>query len=201
MRIFLITAMLMVQLFSCKKDSYHEVLPAPIPPPAERDGMIYLDLHDFPVSDNNRKSIDFDSINGFDFQFSTLRIGDPLNMQDRIEFFIGSNLECYLLFDSRDNVPAYGSGREIPLDNIVGYHWHDVGYSVLIAKIISVDTPVFWRGKWIGLQHAFVPVQRRTSAGKFNGWIELSVDTANEKIILHRAAISILPNSLVRAGE
>jgi hypothetical protein len=35
---------------------------------------------------------------------------------------------------------------------------------------------------------------------RFNGWIELSFDTNGEKIILHKAAISKMPEKYVIAG-
>jgi hypothetical protein len=45
-----------------------------------------------------------------------------------------------------------------------------------------------------------LPIQIKKDNKRFNGWVELSFDMDAEKVILHRAAISKLPESQVIAG-
>jgi len=45
-----------------------------------------------------------------------------------------------------------------------------------------------------------LPVQVLVNNQRFNGWVELSFDMSAEKIILHKAAISKLPERGVIAG-
>ena len=201
MRSFFLAACVATLLFSCKKDNDSDAPGAPLPPPVERDGIFYLDLQDFSVTENSRKRLDLDGDGVWDFSFSTLRIGDPLNNEDRTEFFVGSNQHAYLMFNSTENVPAFTSGQEIPLGNTDGWNWFEIGYSVLIAKIIRTTPPVLWDGSWKTTQNRFIPVQLRRAAGIYCGWIEVSADTAGSRVILHRVAISRVANKTIKAGE
>jgi len=46
-----------------------------------------------------------------------------------------------------------------------------------------------------------LPIQIERNGRLYNGWIELSFSTANEKLILHKAAISVEEGRTVRAGN
>jgi len=57
-----------------------------------------------------------------------------------------------------------------------------------------------------GCQHqsagpAFLPYQVVENNKLYNGWIELTVNTAGEKVVVHKAAISKEPDKIVKAGE
>ncbi|HEX7844899.1 MAG TPA: hypothetical protein VF476_03800, partial [Chitinophagaceae bacterium] len=67
-------------------------------------------------------------------------------------------------------------------------------------KIIGVNQPVYWQGPWKDVSHKFLAVQIVKNDLKYNGWIELTFDTANERLILHRAAISTEAGKEVKAG-
>jgi hypothetical protein len=57
-----------------------------------------------------------------------------------------------------------------------------------------------WEGNWKTATKKYLPIQVRKNNLRFNGWIELTVDTLHEKIILHRAAISKAGEKEIIAG-
>lgn len=63
-----------------------------------------------------------------------------------------------------------------------------------------MSEPVHWAGLWKNATHRFLPVQIKRNGQFYNGWIEISFDILNEKLVLHRTAISTEPGREVRAG-
>ena len=49
-------------------------------------------------------------------------------------------------------------------------------------------------------RHKYLPVQLNKNNKLYNGWIELSFDSAASKLVLHKAAFSAEENKDVKAG-
>jgi len=50
------------------------------------------------------------------------------------------------------------------------------------------------------VKQAYLPLQIIIEGKRHNGWIELTADQQNERLILHRAAISKSPEKIIKAG-
>ena len=70
-----------------------------------------------------------------------------------------------------------------------------------MQKIISLTLPPVWDGHWKNAAHKFLPYQVVVNGKRQNGWVELTADIANEKIILHNAAITKEPEKIIKAGD
>ena len=67
-------------------------------------------------------------------------------------------------------------------------------------KNIGYDNPPYWEKEWKDVSHKFLAIQVKRDGKLYHGWIELSMDTVNSKLILHRAAIAKEAGRQVRAG-
>ena len=63
------------------------------------------------------------------------------------------------------------------------------------------DKPISWEGQWKNLSHVYQAFCLVYPTGdSFFGWVELSFDTATEKLMIHAAGISTEAGKGVRAG-
>ena len=136
-----------------------------------------------------------------DLAFTTQLIGDPINQVDKLQFMISSNIQVNLPVNGSEEIPVMKSGDSIVLENFNGYQWFELSSIMLIQKIISLTAPPVWEGHWRNASHKYLPYQVIVNGKRQNGWVELSVDVPNEKIILHNAAISKEPEKILKAGE
>jgi hypothetical protein len=83
--------------------------------------------------------------------------------------------------------------------NVTGYTWWEISAIVLAEKIITY-TESHWEGAWKNADHKYLPVQMKKQGKLYHGWIELSFNTTEEKLILHRSAISKEEDKDVKAG-
>jgi len=90
--------------------------------------------------------------------------------------------------------------QTIPLDNFNAHEWYNVGHSILVEKNEFVSGTIIWRGVWQEANKKYLPFQVTQNGLRYNGWVELSVDIANQQLVLHRAAISKQPEKEIQAG-
>ena len=181
-----------ILIASCQKKE-NDVLPAP--------KMKYIDLHQSEVNMSTTQRIDVDEDGTIDFSFKTYLIGDPILKQDRHVFVVGSTIETYLLaIDNTETGKRMEKGDLIGLMPPSGFEWFQIAQIVMTEKVISESNPNYWRGEWKDASHHFLPIQVRRNGLRYNGWIETSMDTNGERMILHKAAISTEAHKDVRAG-
>ncbi len=60
--------------------------------------------------------------------------------------------------------------------------------------------PDYWESNWLNVNKKYLPFQIMKDNKKYDGWIELTEDHANEQIISHRFAISKQADTAVVAG-
>jgi hypothetical protein len=178
-------------LSSCYGD-YEEVFNQP--------AMHYIDLQDKKITFGTSQQLDIDANGTTDFTFYTLLVGDPILQRDRRQFYIGSKVKTNLLNDVNDESPVLIKGEPIMV-NHPGYTWYEISAIVLTEKITPVTQPPFWQGRWSEADHKYLPVQLDKGGKLYMGWIELSMNKTTEALTLHRAGISLVPNSVVRAGH
>lgn len=188
----LITVLAASTFISCSKDETSA-------PAAE---MTYINLQDKAVKHFEPATlIDLNQDGNTDIIFGTMAVGDPVNQLDKWQYRIGSGIDTRLAVNTQEQVPMMNKGQRIPVQGIDGYTWYEASSIVLMQKNISDKLPVFWSGIWVNANRRFIPVQVKKAGKKYNGWIELSTDITQEKIILHKAAITKEPEKDALAGN
>ncbi len=175
-------------LTSCKK------------PVSYNPGMIYTDLENKEIKFNQSSSIDFNHDAVMDLRFYTMFLGDPIAQQDKKKYLVIAKINCFLPINSNENAPMLKKGESVPLENFSGYNWCEMAQVELAQKVIGISGDPFWEGLWKSSSHKFLPVQIKVNNQRFNGWLELSIDINSETLILHKAAISKLPEMEVIVG-
>ena len=193
----LFSVIIALSVVSCKKDNQHPGTPPT--PPLE---MEYLNLNNREINRNTPGfSIDVNHDGRKDLAFTTLLVGDPVNQVDKLQFLISSNIEVNLPVNGSEEIPIMNRGESIAIGNFNGYQWFELSSILLVQKIISFIVPPVWEGHWKNAVYKYLPYQVVVNGKRYNGWVELSVDIAGEKILLHKAAISKEPNKIVKVGE
>ena len=178
-------------LASCQKDAL-EPLPAPHPV------MLYKNLQNAEVAPSQPRSVDINNDGQNDFSFGVLLVGDPILQRDRLQYLANSKIGTNLLNNEADQSPMLNK-NDLVTTIYQGYQWFEISAIVLAEKITTM-TEIHWDGLWKNSSHNYLPVQIKQNGKLYNGWIELSFDTAAEKLILHKAAISTEENKPVKAG-
>jgi hypothetical protein len=184
-------------LASCGKE---DVKSAPVPADPVTE-ITYKDLAEKEVKYNEPATvIDLDGDNQSDLIFGVLLVGDPLQQQDKRQFRVSSGINTNLAVNAIEQVPSMIKDETIPLSGFNGYNWFKVSSVILVQRIEDVQGAITWNGTWKGAVKKYLPFQLLKNNQRFNGWIELSVDIAAEKLVLHRLAISKLAERLIKAG-
>jgi len=187
-------ALAVLLLAACKKErtSQPEIsVPHPV--------MQYLDLHDESIGFGQVKIIDINNDGTDDFLVSTLLVGDPILERDRRQYYISSGTTSRILQNTNSESPILTRNDEIKLQH-PGYEWFEVNSLLLAEKIIPMIGNPFWQGSWKNVSHKYLPVQLKKNGSVYNGWVELSFDMVQERIVLHKAAICTEAGKPIKAG-
>ena len=188
-----LAAILLLTFFSCRKVNSA--------PPME-EGMDYIDFKSREIKAGAPGfSFDMNGDGRKDILFFTMLVGDPINQVDKLQFLIGSNIEVNLPVRPSEEIPVMQQGDQIKPGDFDGYAWYQLSSVVLVQKIMSMTEPPQWEGHWRDAVHRFAPYQVVEGNNRYSGWVELTVDIPNERIVLHRAALSRVPNKIIAAGQ
>lgn len=169
--------------------------------PAE-PAMLYFNLNNKVLKPHqNSVNVDVNADGRKDLFFSVWLIGDPIAQQDKWAYVVSSDLYTLLPINEQEEVPVMNSYTLIPKNSFSGYDWWGASAVMLVQKVISIDSPDYWEGHWLQATKKYLPFQVVVNTKPYAGWIELSVDTANEQIILHRGAVCAQPNITIKAGS
>jgi len=182
-----------VLIASCKKNDQ--------PTPVDNKPMTYIDLKDSAVTFSHSASYDLNGDGEKDVLFSTLLVGDPINKEDKKQWYVTSSFNASLPVEEGESIPVLNLADSIPVGNFNGYTWYNASSIILAQKVIGEVGDPIWQGDWKNAAHRFIPIQLKKTDGVYNGWIEVSFSTANEKIILHKAAISKQAGKAIAAGK
>ena len=145
------------------------------------------------------KSVDIDGDNRKDFAFEVLPIGDPVQQRDKYKFYAYSTIHTSLLSDDLDFPPILEKGETVkPVHP--GYAWWPITASELAQKVVPVNGPVFWEGVFKNASKKYLPMKMKKNDLEYFGWIEISIDQAESKLIVHRIALSTEAGKVVKAG-
>ena len=82
-----------------------------------------------------------------------------------------------------------------------GYTWYEI-YAVVVAEEIRPDNAApYWDGSFKNASHKYLPVRIQRNGQYYFGWIELTMDKENRKLILNKAGISTEPGKEIKAGN
>lgn len=182
-----------VLIASCKKEH--------TPTPADDKIMIYTDLKDSAVTFSHAASYDLNGDGEKDVLFSTLLVGDPINKEDKKQWYVTASFNASLPVEEGESIPVLNLADSIPVGNFNGYNWYNASSIILAQKIIGEVGDPIWQGDWKNANHRFIPIQLKKSDDIYNGWIEISFDKTNEKVILHKAGVSKKAGKAVAAGK
>jgi hypothetical protein len=184
---------------SCSKDE----IPGPSkrPPVGSQPEMLYTDLNNRELKFQQAQLIDLNNDGSADIGFSTWYIGDPLEKEDEVLFFAGSYVHSNLLVDDANGSPAFNLGDAIPVNDYPGHNWYQVAQVEMALKNTPESGQSYWEGPWKQVSHKYLAIQVVKDNKRYNGWIEVSFDTAGEKLVLHKAAISKVAEKAVIAGK
>jgi hypothetical protein len=185
---------ILMMAVACKK-------PLPEPPVQPHPSMLIKDLADSSVAFGRFASFDLDDNGEKDVLFSTQLVGDPVEQKDKNQWMVTTSFNANLPVNSTERIPVLRYLDNIPLNNFSGYAWYNASSILLSQKTITMTAPPFWEGDFKEASHHFVAIQLKKQDGLYNGWIEVSFSTTNEKLILHKAAICKEPNKSIIAGK
>ncbi len=195
--VLVIQAFIVLGISSCSKKKLQEQ-PLPEIPTVDIE---YFDLHNFAVRQNAQGfSIDVNHDGRKDIFFGTQLVGDPSHQVDKVQFLISTNVEVRLPVNLQEQVPVMNKGDKILTNDFDHYQWYEIASILLVQKIISFQNPPRWDGHWVSSTHKYLPYQVMDNGKRLNGWIELSVDTINEQVILHKAAYCKTATNYILAG-
>lgn len=160
--------------------------------------MMYKDLQNAEVKYLQGARVDVDNDGTTDFIFKVLLVGDPILERDRVQYYANSGVDRNLLNDAQDQSPVLSKPDLIAKD-MPGYSWWQISSIVLAEKIITYNG-TSWEGLWKEANHNFLPIQVKKANKLYHGWVELSFSTTEEKLILHKAALSTVEDVSVKAG-
>ena len=171
--------------------------PNPIP---EKQEMEYTDIN-IEIKRGKSLRIDADKNGTIDILFSTQLVGDPLHQQDKTQFFVTGAEFTYFLMGANETSPIYNKSDLIPIDNQSQHTWFDISFENLAEKVTPVTGDIFWKGQWKNVSKKYFGFQVKRNDKFYLGWIELSFSIPEEKLTVHRLAISKLANKDIAAGE
>jgi hypothetical protein len=183
---------------SCKKQ---EIVQPPASIPSPEIEMVYTNLNNAEVKYMAPCVwIDLNKDNRADILFEVMRVGDHINKFDRFLFNIVTSIRVNVPVNLNEQIPVFQKNATIPLENFEGINWYGGSEIYLIQKALFENGSVVWRGNWLEATRAYLPVQIIIEGKRHNGWIEITADTQNERLVLHRAGISKEPEKIVKAG-
>lgn len=194
-RILFVTS-IATMLFSCKKETVN-VMPCL---PAQTE-MTYINLHEKVVKRNAPAIVlDLNLDGQYDLVFGVQLVGDPLLMVDKTQFLVSSSFYTNLPINTNEEILPLSKLTTIPLSSFNGHTWYNVGSTVLMEKVEDIHSAITWNGVWKNVAYKYLPIQVTQNDKRYNGWVELSTNTQDQQLILHRAALSKFPEKEVQAG-
>jgi hypothetical protein len=190
---YLLIAVVTVSLIACGKEK--PLVPAPV---SSGPVMAYKDLENQEVKYGQYQYVDLDKDGTRDFLFNVQLVGDPILQRDRIQFYANSGIKRNLLNNDVDESPMLNKGDSISKRH-VGYNWWEISSIVLAEKLVYASGSS-WEGTWKNADHKYLPIQIEKNGKLYHGWIEISFSIAEEKLILHKAAISTEEDKGIKAG-
>ena len=183
-----ILALIILHSTSCDKNP---VMPAV--------NMHYTDLHNMEVKLNDLVRVDLDQDGVNDIRFSTVLVGDPILKTDYHQLTCSTIGNEHTPVNSNNETPALAAGASISANAFPGYPWN-YALVILTQKVEKDGAPSYWDGNWKDASHRHLAIRINRDNHSYYGWLELSFDSTEEKLVLHRAGFSTSPDTEIKAG-
>jgi hypothetical protein len=197
---FLYLLLTLLTINSCSKNTEQRV-------PEPDTLLIYQELYNQEVGLNDPPLIiDTDQNGKSDLIFSVAITYNPTTGITEKSATVINLAGTYLPIQTGDPTPLLSYGDKIHQQYFTPpqYHWNNAWRTFMASKQLSPITSNDWKGLWVGASHKYIPFLIEWVLGAPNyGWIEISFDTTQEKIILHKCAVSHTNeyNKVVKAGH
>lgn len=201
MKILFVFSSALLLLVSCTKRDALPDIPVKLPPPAiDLPDMIVTELNDLEVEYRKSQRLDLDHDGVIDLTFAVWYIGNPNEHEDELLYFAASGTQSSLMVSGENESPRFSKDEIIPVEPLAGHDWYIVSQVELAMKNIGMSGQPYWEKAWKDAQHKFLAVQVQRNGRSYYGWVEVSMNAASSKLILHRAAISKVADKAVKAG-
>lgn len=181
---------------SCKKEK--SAVAPPVTPSPE---IIMIDLEDREMEyGNGPLLLDFDKDGTRDFLFNVSLVADPIAGIDKRRFMTSSGVQSKFAVNNSEEVPCMNKGDVIGIEDFGGYQWNLVLSVRLVERWEDMSGDISWHGNWKYATKKYLPFQMIINNRPHCGWMELSIDVNQQKVILHKAAYAKQPEVAVRAG-
>ena len=144
-------------------------------------------------------SLDIDQDNEDEVYFVVGLVNDAEGTHAR---FTAYSLLSAKVLSREDSVLKQNEGDPVP---VVPHHPHEWSAAanfmceLLLPAANPLDTT--WRGDWVGVNRKYLGVQFMKGTEACLGWVAVSVDTANDRMVLHDCAWRPLKAGTVHAGK
>ncbi|MCG2617020.1 hypothetical protein LZZ85_22180 [Terrimonas sp. NA20] len=162
--------------------------------------MMITELNDAKVKQGESKTIDLNRDGIRDIAFATWYIGNPNENEDEVLFFASTGTESALMLGGENDSPRLGRDEMITEKPFSGFDWYVIGQAELAKKNTGLTGAPYWEKPWKNANHEFLAVRVNKNSQWFYGWVEISMDTANDALILHRAAIGMVAGKQMKTG-
>ncbi|MBO9658714.1 MAG: hypothetical protein J7527_07790 [Chitinophagaceae bacterium] len=199
MKILFIFSFTVILLSACSKRD--AVIEKPVPDDVRiLPEMMITELNNAEVKQGQSMAIDLNRDGVRDIVFATWYIGNPNEKEDEVLFFASTGTESALMLGGENDSPRFGIDEMISEQPSSGFEWYVIGQAELAKKNIGLVGAPYWEKPWKNANHEFLSLRVKKNNAWYYGWVEVSMDTANSKLILHRAAIGMVEGKAVKTG-
>lgn len=193
----IILLLTVVSIFSCAKNSVNSNTESGNSTPAM--GFRTLNNQEINLA-TNRFDLDVNEDGDLDLTFEVKRDNDDLKQIKQASFRIISSFYSSLPLNGNNEVEPMIQSTYIPTENFKGNTWKKEATVSILEKSVTESGSAQWRGNWANVGRKYLPFQLQRNNERFGGWIELTIDNSNGKIILHKAAFSKVSGKTIKAG-
>lgn len=158
----------------------------------------YQSLNDTEVKYLKPFFLDMDKDGNGDFYFTIALINDAAGVHAK---FVAGGIEAAKVLAEEDSVIKLEKDAPIPLIPGSFQEWSSVSAYICEILLPAADPQdTTWTGSWVAANRRYMGVQFKKDEEPIMGWISLSVDTANDRLVLHECAWRPLKAGPAKAG-
>jgi hypothetical protein len=144
--------------------------------------------------------LDVNDDGDYDLSFEIKRDNEDLKLIRQARFQVKSSFYSSLPLNTNGEVEPMIQSTYIPTENFKGNTWQKEKTATLLEKNIAESGTIRWSGNWANVGKKYLAFQLLKNNDRFSGWIELTEDVFQNKIILHKAAYSKVSGKTIKAG-